>query len=148
MGDVPLRVLAVAWAGAILLPIGLLYLLVWMGTQTIYITRTGIGYSQIWHKPVEYPRSELAAIHLVARERRVRNLDRLVYYVSFVSAAHHELFSVVSYWGRKDLRKLAEACGVPLEDEWGGRRTEVDASAHARRPSTPRKRPVPRHHRR
>jgi hypothetical protein len=112
-----------------------IYMLIRMATQTIYLTKTQIGHTTLW-RTVEYPRTKLGELRLVLE---VRGIARW-HFVSGISHSGEEIFRLWCYWGRSDLRKLADACGVPFVDrsavlpaQRGGTKRERSGRTRSRR---------------
>ena len=116
----PLLVGVYAWI--VVAPVGVAIGLVSTRRYSIYVTASYIGHTSFSGTPIEYKRIDLARIVLFS-ERRYRGIYTpsgvLIPVVSFETIGGEELFRVSSRaWGLPDLRRLALACGVPMEGSW------------------------------
>ena len=91
-------------------------------TASIYLTASHIGHTGLRGIPIEHERAELARIVLFS-ERRYRGLYTprgvLIPVIAFESINGGELFRVETrWWGLADVRRIATACGIPVEGGW------------------------------
>lgn len=116
------RLLVGLYAAVAVLPAGIAIGIVSAHRHSIYLTASHIGHTGFTGRPVEYRRTELARIVLFS-ERRYRSLYAPqgvpMPVIAFESQRGGELFRVSSRWWRlADIRRMALACGVPLEGSW------------------------------
>jgi len=116
------RLLVSLYAVVVALPVGIAIGIVSTRTHSIYLTASHIGHTGFRGTPVEHKRTDLARIVLFS-DRRYRGiytpLGVLIPVIAFESNRDGELFRVSSRaWRLADIRRVALACGVPMEGSW------------------------------
>lgn len=110
------RLLVGLYAVVVALPVGI------VSTHSIYLTASHIGHTGFRGTLVEHKRTDVARIVLFS-DRRYRGiytpLGVLIPVIAFESNCGEELFRVSSRaWRLADIRRVALACGVPMEGSW------------------------------
>ena len=116
------RALFGLYALVVAIPVGIAIGIMSTRTHSIYLTASHIGHTGFDGTPIEHKLTDLARIALFS-ERRYRGIYTpfgvLIPVISFESIGGEELFRVSSrWWGLADIRRVALACGVPMEGSW------------------------------